>query len=293
MGVGGGGPDLVVQSAAVSDGTLTPGQSFTFSATVRNRGDSASAGTTLNYRLRPRGGSFRVVDTDSVGRLSPGGASEESVRLTAPTQVGAYEYEACVEAVSGETNRNNNCSTIVSVTVNQDGGGSCTNDLGLVIGTVTRSGSWDGSCESVHYPYGEYARYYSFRLGRTASVTIDLTSPSVDTWLALRNGAGTGTGLIEADNDNGAGTNARITRTLAPGTYTIEATTYRGGVTGPFTLMLEVGGSGGGGVHEQPGCGVRYGDACGIVGRQLRVGALYQWAIRAVLQLHACRGVPR
>ena len=245
-GGGGGGPDLVVRSAAVSDRTLTPGQSFTLSATVRNIGDTTSAATTLSYRRRPSGGSFRVVDTDSVGGLSPSGTSDESVLLTAPTQVGSYEYEACVVAVGGETNTNNNCSTILSVAVSSDGGGSCTNDLGLVTGTVTRSGSWDGSCDSVHYPFGEYARYYTFRLGGTASVTIDLTSPSVDTWLALRNGSGTGTGFIEADNDDGAGTNARITGTLAPGTYTIEATTYSPRQTGSFTLTLAVGAGGAG-----------------------------------------------
>ena len=252
---GGGGPDLVVESAAVSDRTLTPGQSFSFSATVRNIGDARSPATTLSYRRRPSGGSFSVVDTDSVGGLSPSGTSEESVRLTAPAQVGAYEYEACAAAVSGESDTGNNCSTIVSLTVSSDGGGSCTNDLGLVTGTVTRTGSWDGSCESVHYPFGEYARYYTFRLGRAASVTIDLTSPSVDTLLALRNGTGTGTGLIESDDDDGAGTNARITRTLTPGTYTIEATTFRGGVTGPFTLTLAVGEAGAGPdlVVESPG----------------------------------------
>ena len=69
---------------------------------------------------------------------------------------------------------------------------------------------------------------------------MDLTSPTVDTWLALRNGSGTGTGLIDADDDSGEGTNARISRTLAAGTYTIEATTFSGGETGSFTLSLSV-----------------------------------------------------
>ncbi len=124
--------------------------------------------------------------------------------------------------------------------VDADSAGSCTNDLGTITGTVSRSGSWDGSCPSAHYPNGEYARYYTFTLGQQARVTIDLTSPSVDTWLALRNGAGMGTGLIESDNDGGSGANARIARTLAAGTYTIEATTLRGGVTGPFTLTVDV-----------------------------------------------------
>ncbi len=140
----------------------------------------------------------------------------------------------------------------MAVTV-QTSGGSCTNDLGTISGTVTRNGSWDGNCPSVHYSNGEYARYYSFTLSAGASVTIDLTSPSVNTWLALRNGAGTGTGLIESDNNGGSGTNARISRTLVAGTYTIEATTLRGGATGPFTLTVtvesdgEVPGEGGGG----------------------------------------------
>ena len=124
--------------------------------------------------------------------------------------------------------------------VDADSAGSCTNDLGTITGAVSRGGSWDGSCPSAHYRNGEYARYYTFTLGQQARVTIDLTSPSVDTWLALRNGAGTGTGLIESDDDGGSGGNARIVRTLAAGTYTIEATTFRGGATGPFTLRVDV-----------------------------------------------------
>ena len=112
-------------------------------------------------------------------------------------------------------------------------------------GTVTRSGRWDGTCESVHYSDGRAARYYSFTLSESALVTIDLTSPSVDTWLALRYGSGTGSGLIEEDDDDGGGFNARITRRLAGGTYTIEATPFggffAGSETGSFTLTLEVG----------------------------------------------------
>lgn len=117
---------------------------------------------------------------------------------------------------------------------------SCKSNLGRVSGTVTRSGRWDGSCESVHYSNRRFARYYSFTLSRNALVTIDLTSSSVDTLLALRNGSGTGSGLLESDDDSGSGLNARITRRLAAGTYTIEATQYTA-ETGPFTLTLEVG----------------------------------------------------
>ena len=242
-----GNPDLVVESASVSDDTLTPGQSFTFSATVRNEGGATAEPTTLHYWYRPSGGSWTEVGSDPVGQLSTSGASEasfESVRLTAPAQTGTYQYAACVASVSGESNADNadnNCSIAVGVTVSSGGGGGgCTNDLGVVSGTVERTGSWTGSCLSVYYRGGEYARYYSFTLEESASVTIDLTSSSVDTWLVLYSGTGTGSEPLESDDDGGGDTNSRIRRQLVAGTYTIEATTFLGGVTGVFTLTLAV-----------------------------------------------------
>ena len=60
--------------------------------------------------------------------------------------------------------------------------------------------------------------------------------------MALRNGSGAGSGLIEEDDDDGGGLNARIIRRLAAGTYTIEATPFvglfGGSETGPFTLTV-------------------------------------------------------
>ena len=72
-------PDLVAGPPTVDDNTLTPGQLFTLSVTVRNRGSARSAATTLRYyrstnstdlheryggwhgsRLRPRGGRERA-----------------------------------------------------------------------------------------------------------------------------------------------------------------------------------------------------------------------------------------
>ena len=244
-------PDLVVGSPTVTDSTLTPGQSFTLSATVSNRGSARAAATTLRYYRSTNStisSSDTAVGTDRVSALAAGASGAESIGLTAPSSAGTYYYGACVEPVGEESDTDNNCSSGVRVTVESGGGGTgnCTNDLGTVSGTVTRTASWDGSCPSVHYSNGEYARYYTFTLRQRAAVRIDLTSPSVDTWLALRNGAGTGTGLIESDDDDGTGTNARISRTLAAGTYTIEATTLRGGVTGPFTLTMTVQADGGG-----------------------------------------------
>ncbi len=114
--------DLVVQSPSVSGDTLTPGQSFTFSATVRNRGDATAGSTTLRYyrssdRIISSGDTS--VGRDSVGSLAAGASSAESISLTAPSTTGVYYYGACVGSPSGESPHTNNCSGGVRVSVAQ------------------------------------------------------------------------------------------------------------------------------------------------------------------------------
>ena len=120
-----GNPDLVVQSASVSDNSLDAGQSFTFSATVRNQGDGPAAATTLRY-YRSTNPSISSqldieVDTDPVGSLPASRTSSESVGLTAPSSAGTYYYGACVDPVPGESNTQNNCSTADTVIVGDSG----------------------------------------------------------------------------------------------------------------------------------------------------------------------------
>ena len=113
-------PDLVVETPAVDDGTPDAGAAFTLSATVRNRGDGASAPTTLRY-YRSTDSAITSADTavgtDAVGGLDASGTSDESITLTAPDTPGTYHYGACVDAVAGETDPGNNCSTAVTVAV--------------------------------------------------------------------------------------------------------------------------------------------------------------------------------
>ena len=119
-GGGGGSPDLIVDSPSVSDNTLTTGQSFTLSATVRNQGTGSAASTTLRY-YRSSNSTISTSDTeigtDTVNGLSASGTSAESISLNAPSSAGTYYYGACVESVSGESDTGNNCSDAVSVTV--------------------------------------------------------------------------------------------------------------------------------------------------------------------------------
>ena len=120
-------PDLVVQSPSVSDASLTPRQSFTLRATVRNQGDARSGATTLRYYRSSNStisSSDTEVGTDAVGALSASGTSAESISLTAPSSAGTYYYGACVDRVSGESDTGNNCSSGVQVTVRDDGGDS-------------------------------------------------------------------------------------------------------------------------------------------------------------------------
>ena len=115
------GTDLAVE-ASVRDTRLTPGQSFTLSVTVRNRGSEQAAATTLRY-YRSDDATISAQDTrvgtDPVGALAASGSSEESISLTAPSSEGTYYYGACVESVSGESNTDNNCSSAVTVIVDQ------------------------------------------------------------------------------------------------------------------------------------------------------------------------------
>ena len=114
-------PDLEVQSpSVVNDSSLDTGASFTLSATVRNDGDGAAAATTLRY-YRSTDATITTADTsvgtDAVGGLSAGATSSESTSLTAPSSAGTYYYGACVDAVTGESDTTNNCSSAVSVIV--------------------------------------------------------------------------------------------------------------------------------------------------------------------------------
>ena len=113
-------PDLAVGSPSVSDSSPTSGATFSLSAAVRNDGDGAAAATTLRY-YRSTDATITTTDTsvgtDAVGGLAAAATSSESIDLTAPSAPGTYYYGACVDAVTGESDTTNNCSSAVSVTV--------------------------------------------------------------------------------------------------------------------------------------------------------------------------------
>ncbi len=100
------------------------------------------------------------------------------------------------------------------------------------------SGVWAAGCGSSARS-GRFARFYSFSLDSPGRVTIDLES-TADTYLYLRRGVGQRSGAALASNDDSGGSyNSRISRQLAAGGYTIEATTYRASTAGSFTLTVD------------------------------------------------------
>ena len=111
--------DLVVGSPTVSNNAPGAEQNFDLSATVTNQGDGTATSTLRYYRSTDAtiSTSDTEVGTDDIGILSPSETSAESISLKAPLAAGTYYYGACVDIVAGESNRTNNCSTAVAVTV--------------------------------------------------------------------------------------------------------------------------------------------------------------------------------
>ena len=110
-------PDLVIYAMVVSHGLdviLDEPFSFRLDAGVQNKGNGPSAATTLRY-YRSTDATFSnddtQVGTDAVDGLAASGTSTEVIDLTTQPSAGTY-YIACVDAVSGESNTDNNCSSI-------------------------------------------------------------------------------------------------------------------------------------------------------------------------------------
>ena len=136
----------------------------------------------------------------------------------------------------------------LNVQVTPTTGAQCENTLD---GDDIVGGSWtEDSCVSQNRAeeddeIGAYAQYYTFTVTKQSNVTITLESTE-DVYLYLLDGAGKDGTLLASNDDYEAGctasldssTHSCITESLAPGAYTIEATTYYADKTGDFTLTV-------------------------------------------------------
>ena len=113
-------PDLVVDVPTAEEGSPMVGQSFTLNLPVRNQGTgSADASTLTIYRSTDSTISSDDVEEAAVqvSALATSESSQQSVTLAAPSTPGSYQYGACIDPVSHESDTTNNCSDAVAVTV--------------------------------------------------------------------------------------------------------------------------------------------------------------------------------
>lgn len=80
-----------------------------------------------------------------------------------------------------------------------------------------------------------YARYYRLVVPAREQVTITMTSDDFDTFLVLQDAEGDD---VETDDDGEGGTDSRIDRVLAPGTYYVIANSLSSGSTGAYRLRV-------------------------------------------------------
>ena len=143
-------PDLEVGTPIGGRGEQpeTRCDSFTLSATVRNAGDEQSAATTLRYYRSTDAtitSSDTEIGTDAVGELAASGTSAESISLTAPSTAGTYYYGACVDAVTDESDTTNNCSSSVTIAVEEESSGQPDLRIVGVIAVTSPYGVFPGS----------------------------------------------------------------------------------------------------------------------------------------------------
>ena len=111
-------PDLVVETPMVDTDSVKVEGEFTLSAMVRNQGNAESQSSTLRF-YESSDATITSDDSDvGTGSVMPLGAdqaSDVSIQVTGPSDVGTRYYGACVDAPATETNTGNNCSAGIPV----------------------------------------------------------------------------------------------------------------------------------------------------------------------------------
>ena len=122
-----GKPDLEILSIETlvdGVGNTYPLESFQVEASVLNDGDGPSEATTLRiYRSADTtvDASDTEVGTAPVAGLAASEDADTALRVRSPLTSGTYFYGACVDAVAGESDTSNNCSSAARVTVAEPG----------------------------------------------------------------------------------------------------------------------------------------------------------------------------
>lgn len=84
---------------------------------------------------------------------------------------------------------------------------------------------------------GTLADIYKITVGTSANVQVDMTSTAFDAYLWLYDSNFL---TITSDDNSAGGTNARLSRALAPGTYYVAANAFAVGQTGAYSVTVKV-----------------------------------------------------
>ena len=221
---------LTPEISIVSNGDITEGTDATFTLTA-----SPKPVTNLDVTVEvTQIGDFVTTGSQTVTITSSGTATLTVPAADDSTVEDDGSVTATIGSGTGYTISTTNRAATVAIEADESLS-PCTTKL--TRDGVTQ-GEWTNSCKSFA-PGRDLAQFYTFEVTQQSEVTIDLTS-SHDTYLYLRQGKSTLTGnsLYHNDDVGGGNYNSRIKRTLKPGWYTIEATTFHGGRTGPFQLEI-------------------------------------------------------
>gem|GEM_PF-6848535 len=117
-------PDLIISYIQISDSTLKPESSFNISAKAKNSGTADGSSSLLYYYYSEDNKidfSDTLIGSKQVEALSVGAeTSIKSISTKAPSFDGTYYYGACVAPISNELSTSNNCSSLLSIVVDED-----------------------------------------------------------------------------------------------------------------------------------------------------------------------------
>jgi uncharacterized protein YjdB len=123
----------------------------------------------------------------------------------------------------------------LSVRVSTAAGNECTTST--IAGTIAVGQTINGALTTTDCTLGNGSRadLYTLTLATSQAVQIDLTSTAFDAYIIVYGATGN---IITGDDNSGGGTNARVSRTLAPGTYYVAATAEIVSSLGAYTITI-------------------------------------------------------
>lgn len=166
---------------------------------------------------------LRVLDSNGVVVAADDDSGDGSNSLIRRTfAAGTYRIEAS-SYNTGSTGAFTLVVQVVSVTVTPIAVGQTVN------GTLSATSGRSAGCA------GCYADLYQFTVSSAQQLIVSLNSTAFDAYLRVLDAGGA---TVATDDDSGGGSNARISRTFAAGTYRVEATSYSSAKAGAYTLSV-------------------------------------------------------